>query len=194
MPAPHEVVAAPYAVYLSPVGTAMPLVSAVPVAPWVLLGTSGTKSYDEEGVTVQHPQTIEVFRPAGGTGPRKAFRTEEDLIIGLTVVDLLPANYAKILNNAAVTSVAAASGIPGYKHFPTLRGLEVKTFALVAQGMSPFDNTMKAQYEVTTCYEGASPEPVHTKGTPAGLACEFYAIETDSNGFGRWVAQDAAPL
>lgn len=189
MAVPQEIVAAPLKIYLAPVGTAFPDVDTAPAVQWELLGTSGTKNYDEEGVTVEHPQTIEGWRAAGTTGQRKAFRTEEDLLIGLTLVDLSAAHYAAVMNNATVTHTNPGSSIPGTDEFPLLRGLTVATFALLARGVSPADNTLAAQYEVPLCYEAGSPSPVFTKGTPAGLAVQFAALEDSSAGFGTLVIQ-----
>jgi hypothetical protein len=193
MAAPQEIVAAPLAIYLAPVGTAFPLVDATPAVTWELLGTSGTKNYGDEGVTVTHGQSVEEWRPAGGTGARKAFRTEESLVIEAVLVDLDAAHYAKVLDDATVTHTNPSSGVPGTDEFSTQRGLDVQEFALLARGVSPADNTLAAQYEVPRVYQAGEPAPVYVKGTPAGLAVSFAALEDDSAGFGTLVIQtDAA--
>jgi hypothetical protein len=179
MPAPHEVIAAPFTIYLAPVGTAFPTIAAAPGGSWFKLGTSGDKNYEDSGVTVSHPQSINKFRGAGSTVPRKVFRTEEDLTIGFTLVDLSPEQYAKVLSDTAITTVA---GPPGHKSFQLARGLTVVTFALLARGMSTVDNALNAQYEVDAVHESGSPAPVFTKGSPAGLACQFDAVDHDGNG------------
>lgn len=194
MPAPFEIIAKPLTLYLAPVGTAFPNIDAAPAAAWVKVGTSGDKNYEEDGVTVSHDQSIEGFRPAGGTGLRKVFRTEEDLAIGVTLADLSPDQYAKAINNAAVTTVAAATGVAGQKHFSLQRGLEVALFALLARGKSTVNDAFNAQYEVPIAYEGGSPAPVHSKGAAAGLELSFMAIEDDVLGFGKLRNQTAAPL
>jgi hypothetical protein len=189
MAAPQEIVAAPFAVYLAPVGTAFPDVDTSPSGTWELLGTSGTKSYGDEGVTVTHSQSVEGWRPAGGTGARKAFRSEEDLAIEFVVVDLSAAAYAKVLDDATVTHTNPGVGTPGTDEFAFLRGLDVQEFALLARGVSPADNLLASQYEVPRVYQGGEPAPVHTKGTPAGLSVTFMALEDDSAGFGTLVIQ-----
>ena len=169
---------------MAPIGTAFPLVDAVPGASWIKLGTSGNKNYEDDGVVVTHSQTIEVFRGAGATGPRKAFRTEEDQTFGFTLVDLSPEQYAKAINDASVTTQAAGTGVPGSKRFSTLRGLNVAAFALLARGLSTVLDSLAAQYEVPIAYEAGSPAPAFSKGAPAGLELEFASIEDATTGFG----------
>lgn len=194
MPAPHEIIAAPYTLYVGRVGLAFPRVDAleaefVEAARWFKIGTSGTKNYEDSGVTVSHPQSLEYFRGAGSTAVRKAFRTEEDLLIGLTVVDLSPRQYAKALNDAVIRTVASATGIPGTQEFALQRGLEVATFAILIKGISTIDNTLSAQYQCETAIVEGSPAIAYAKGRPAGLELQYRAVDAAATGFGRLVVQ-----
>lgn len=174
---PYEVVAGPYTVYVAPVGTAFPAVNAAPGGTWFELGTSGTKNYDEAGVVVTHGQTLNPWRSAGGTAARKVFRSAEDMMIEFTLVDLTPEQYAKVLNDATVTTQA---GPPAVKRFPLLQGLTVKAFAFIARGTSPAGDSLVAQYQVTSVYQAASPKPTFKKDSPAGLDCQFAALDDGS--------------
>jgi hypothetical protein len=189
MAAPQEIIAAPLEIYLAPVGTAFPLVDAAPAVAWELIGTSGDKNYEADGVTVTHGQSVEEWRAAGTTGARKAFRTEESLMIEVTLVDLSAAQYARIMDDATVTQTSPGVGVPGQDEFSLLRGLDVQEFALLARGVSPADNTLAAQYEVPRVYMNGEPAPVFTKGAPAGLALSFSALEDTSAGFGTLTIQ-----
>jgi len=188
-----EVVAAPYTLYLAPVDTEFPTLDEVPHSSdgWIMVGTSGDLNYNDKGVTVTHDQKISEFIPAGGTAARKAWRTEEHLTIDLELVDLSPAQYALILNDAAVTQHAAGVGHVGYDEFPLLQGLTVANFALVARGLSPLLDGGISQYQVPIVYQAASPAPVGTKGTPAFLAVQFAALADDASGFGDRLDQSA---
>lgn len=194
---PFEVVAAPLTVWLAPVGTAFPAVDTEPDASWFKLGTNGDVNYDEEGVTVSHEQTIEKWRGVGSTGPVKAWRTEEELMVGFTLVDISAAQYAKVLNDATVTDTAAATGVPGTSEFGLSQGQDVKTFALLARGKSPAGDDFAAQYQVKRCHQAENPEPVYNKGSePAGLAIQFGALEDpdaadERERFGKLVIQTA---
>lgn len=184
MAAPYEIVGAPLTVYLAPTGTAFPAIDAAPLAAWFKLGTSGNKNYSEDGVTVSHEQSINVFRGAGATGPRKAFRTEEDLIINFSLADVSPEQYAKVINDAAITNTAAGAGVAGNKRFNIWQGLTVKTFALLARGLSSVDDALNAQYEVASCFQNGAPAPVYNKGEPALLECSFQALDASGDGTG----------
>lgn len=192
---PFEVVAAPFTIYVAPVGTAFPAVHAAPAVTWFRLGTSGDKNYHEDGVVVTHEQEIEVWRALGSTGPRKAWRTEEALMIGFTLVDLSSAQYAKILGDVAVTQTAPAVGVPGSDEFSLLRRHDVKALALLARGdVSPAGDAFKTQYQVPVVFENGSQEVTFQKGEPGGLECEWMAIEDATDGFGKLKIQTAAAL
>ncbi|GAM04805.1 hypothetical protein [Novosphingobium sp. MBES04] len=196
---PYEIVGQPLTLWLAPIGTAFPLVDADPAGDWKLVGTSGTRSQNEDGVTVQHQQTITKARPGGATGPVKAFRTEEELMFGLTLWDVTLEQYLLALNSNELTTTAAGSGTAGYKQLGLSRGKEVATYALLARGVSPYGDGMVAQYQVPRCYQSASPSVVYQKGTPAGVALEWTSLEdlnaaSEDLRFGAMVFQHQAAL
>lgn len=192
MGAPYEIIAAPFEIWLAATGSTFTDVSATPSGAWVKLGTSGNKNYSEDGIEVSHEQTIETFRPLGLTAARKAFRTEEELVITMTLVDMTAAEYAKILNRVSVTAVVAASGVGGQSTIPLLQGLEVSTFMLICKGAESAGGVFSTQFQVPLVYQASSPKPKFAKGEPAGLECEFRALWDSSLGFGKYVSQTAA--
>lgn len=181
MPAPHEIVAFPLTIWVAPTGTAFPAVNAAPAGTFFQLGTAGAKNYDEAGTNVSHPQTVETFTGAASTAPRKAFRTQEGLVLGFTLVDTTPEQYAKVLDDAAVTTVGGAGG---HKDFSLLRGVDVKQYAMLARGESSVDNALTLQLEWPTVYQSGDPAPAWSKGAPAGLGIEFTALEVVAGQFG----------
>jgi hypothetical protein len=199
MAEPYEILAAPFDVYLAPVGTAFPEVDATPGVSWDLLGTNGAANYAEDGITVTHDQTIEIFRGLRGTGPVKAFRTAETLSLGFVLHDVSLEQYAKAINDATVTDNAAGGGNAGFRELDLHQGPDVAVFALLCKSPinSPYGDGMAMQYEVPKVYQGANPTLVYRKGQPAGLAITFTVLEdleaaSDAERFGRLVAQDAA--
>lgn len=198
MPAPFEIIAAPFTLYWAPTGEAFPDVDEVPAGNWAKVGTSGDLNYTEAGVRITHEQNVEEFRALGSTGPRKVFRTSESLLISLELADLSLAQYRLTMNQNVVASTAAGSGTPGFDTLNLYRGLDVNLIALLVRGdVSPFGSGWKMQYEVPFVYEASSPELVMTKGPdPAMLALEFRAVEdagaaSNAERFGRLIAQDA---
>jgi hypothetical protein len=196
---PLQLISGAFDVYVAPVGEAFPDVDEAPAGNWFKLGTGGAKDYDEGGVKVKHGQKLSKIFTLGSTGPRKVLREQETQVISFTLLDSSPEQYAKVLNNAAVTAVAAASGTPGYKKTPMRRGATVSEFAVLVKGaVSTEGDGFSSQYQVPRAYMAAEPEPVYEKGKIAGLAVELEALE-DTNAaageeFGHLVVQSADAL
>ncbi len=194
---PNEIVIAHFDVYLAPVGETFPDVDDTPGGNWSLLGNGGNLSMGEEALTVTHTQQVDLHRTYGSTGPRKASRSSEDLMIAFTLVDLTLEHYTRALNNVAVTDVAADTGKPGYRHINLHRGRDVYRVALLARGeLSVYGDDLEGQYEVPIAVQTGSPAPAFTKTDMAALALEFMALEDASadSPFGRLVMQDAVAL
>jgi hypothetical protein len=194
-----EILVGPLEVYLAPVGTAFPDVDETPSGSWKLLGKNGKRNLAESGVTVASNQTIKEHRNAGSTGPLDAYRTDEGLEFSLTLEDMTAEAYAIALNNQTVTEVAAGSGTPGYKSIPLHQGTDVSKFALLAKGKSPYDASLKGQYQVPVCYQADNPAPVFNKSDVSALKLTFKALEdpnasSEAKRFGERVLQTAAAL
>jgi hypothetical protein len=173
MPAPHEIVASPLTIYLATVGTAFPDVSDDPAgfdAAWEVLGTEGDKNYDDGGVTVSHDETVTDFTPAGSTMPTKRFRTGESFEITLDLVDLGPDAYAKVMNDAELTTTGTDTS------FSLYRGDQVSSFAVLARGMSTVDNDLNLQYVFSKAFVSVDGKVVWTKGKPVSLPVKIQAI------------------
>lgn len=171
MSEPLEILSGPLDVYIAPVGEAFPTVSTSPPGGnWTLLGSNGDLNYGEDGVTVAHEESVEEFRMLGSTGPVKAVRSEESLMVRLLLADLSPAQYKYALNFNTVTSNASDDEIDTYK------GREVATRALLVRGPSPVFDGGNAQWEVPRVHVGGEPEIVFQKGEPAGIEIEFRAL------------------
>jgi hypothetical protein len=191
--APFEIIAAPFDVYVAAVGTTFPDVSQTPSGSWFLLGTSGNKNYDDDGITVTHEQKIDEFTPVGLTASRKAFRTEEEFKLAFKLVDVSATQYAKVMNQASVTTAPGGGGTSGSLSFNLLMGTTVQTYALLARGVeSAGGANFNTQYQVALCYQSASPAPVWKKGVPAALALEFTGLWDSALGFGKYVSQNVA--
>jgi hypothetical protein len=197
---PYEVIAAPYVVWVAPVGETFPLIDSAPVGNWVKIGTSGELNYTDDGVTISQPQSIEKWRGGGDTGVRKVFRTEDDLVIKFGIADLTLEQYRYALNMNSITTVAAGSGSAGYKKLGLSRGNDVAQRALLVRGPSPYGDAMNLQFEIPIAFETGTPEPVlGKKAEPAVLMLEWTAIidpnaSTVFERYGRIIAQHQAAL
>jgi hypothetical protein len=200
MSAPFEILTGPLNIWTGPVGEAFTDVDTTPAGNWVLLGTSGDSNYSEDGVSINNPQVVELFRMLGGTGPVKASRSEEDLMTTVTMHDLTLEQWAVAMNGNAVVDTPAASGTPGIRTLNSYKGKEVTQYALLVRGKSPYDDVnWNLQLQIPVVAVTSSPNPIFVKGVPAGLEIEFTAIEdpnaaSEALRFGSIVAQDATAL
>lgn len=194
--APYEVVGGSAEVWIAPTGESFPDVDETPAGNWAKLGTNGDLNYGEDGVSVQHEQSLEYWRALGSTGPRKAYRTEEDLVLALVLNDLSLEQYRHVLNENTVTSTPAAVGTPGAKSIGLSRGLTVTQRALLVRFPSAYGDDFTAQLQIPVAVEEGTPEVVFKKDGPAGLAVQFRVLE-DPNAasadvrFGTLVVQTA---
>ncbi len=199
MPTPFEIIAAPVTVYQAIVGEPFPLIDAAIAGNWAKIGTSGDRNITEDGITVAHPDEVEIFYSVGGTGPQKVFRVREGFTINFQLADITLEQYRHVLNDNSVTDTAASSGVAGIREVDIYRGVEVSQIALLIRGtFSAYGDTWNSQFQIPNCFQTGSPEPVFRKGVPAALAFEFTAIEdplaaTAADRFGKLVMQDAAP-
>lgn len=191
-----EIIAAPFTVWLAPVGTAFPAVDEEPGEGWTLLGSHGARSYSSGGVTVSHDrQFAESPPPAGETAPAAASLEREGLSVNLVLLDMTVEQYAFVLGQNTVTTQPSAYLVPGVKTI----GLSIepgaaREFALLARGPSPYVGDLAAQYELPRCYEAGSPRLVFSKGQAVGISVDLKALADPaatraSERFGRLVAQ-----
>lgn len=176
---PFYIIGAPLTLWVAPVGTAFPEIDAAPGVGWTKVGTDGDRSYENSGVTTTHRKTYDKVRTAGASGPVKAFLSEEDLMFGVTLLDLSLEQYQLALNGNTVTTVAPATGQPGTKKIGLSEDVgRTREYALLARGLSPYDEALAMQYCVPRCFQSGAPAPVFRKGgTGAGLALQFEALE-----------------
>lgn len=176
---PFEIIGAPLTLWVAPVGTVFPTIAAAPGAGWTKVGTNGDRNYENGGVTVTHGKTYDKVRTAGASGPVKAFLSEEDLMFGVTLLDLTLEQYQLALNGNTITTVAPASGQPGTKKIGLSEDVgRTREYALLVRGLSPYNEALAMQYQIPRCYQSGAPAPVFRKGgTGAGLALQFEALE-----------------
>lgn len=188
----EEIIGAPLTLWLAPIGTAFPAFdddeSAFDAA-WVKVGESGDKNYTDDGVAVNLAQTIETFTGAGGTLPRKAWRTEESCDITVNLADMRLEMLTFALNDNDVTEDATA----GTREIPLLRGVDVTEYALVARGLSAYNGDEVSQIQIPRCYQSAEPEITHNKGEAASAELTFAALdpEDDAANF-VWIHSDSS--
>jgi hypothetical protein len=188
---PFEQLTGTLTVYIAPVGSSIPAVTATPTSPWVELGcTDGEQS-------LQHAGALEYFRDNCHQGPVKAVRPEEDVIVAFTLVGLTLENYARVISEVANVETDAVSD-PNTKTLPLKRGFVPEEYALLFQGeaLSPY-GAWPGMYVIPRGVFDGEPQPTFAKDGRAGLEVEFHALEDDDQGdeddaLGWLVVQSAA--
>lgn len=183
---PFEIIAGPANVWVAPVAEAYPDVDDAPAGNWSSLGQT------DGGVSAQHSQSINLLMTDQSSGPRKAIRTEEHLVLSMVLAEITLERLAKVLNNVAVTS---AGGPPATKSIPLHAGFDVARFALLVRGPSPYLNA-NMDYRVPIVVQTEEPELVFTRENKVGVSTRWEAIEdtsasTESERFGVLIAQSA---
>lgn len=180
-----EIVNGPLSVYWAPVGESFPAVADAPAGNWTLIGTSGAHNYTEDGVVVSGDKSLEYFRALASGFPRKAFLTEADLTVAVTLVDKTLAQLRVALNQNTVTTASPIA------HIQLDPGLDVNEIALLVRGTgkSPQFAGGNLQYELPRVVEENSHPWTYVKGEPVGSELMFRLIydEGNSNPGGRLV-------
>lgn len=196
---PIEVAVGAGDIWLAPIGSTFPDLSASPSSPWVQLVTK--ERITEDGIIVRGSQTLETdaFRTAGLTAPLKAARVAEDIEIEFTVIDMSPNALAKAwhLDTAQITDTAAGSGVAGNKNMPLYRGLTVKEMMMVLRlpyspDATAVTDNFAHQYDIPRVVQAAAPELVYVKGNPVGLRFVLKQLYDATYGLGKIRQQDAA--
>lgn len=201
--APFNIVMQVGEIWVAPVGTTQPLVNlATPAGPWTLLGTAGKLDYDTDAVHVIMEHTVEEWMGAGSTMARKAQRTAEAIRATVKLADMSFEALRYALNSNPITTVAAASGIPGSKALPFYQGSVVQTIAACIRGFSPYsgDTNSFSQVEIPNAYNAAGWDIGMLKGaTPWAYTLDLRGMIDPANQSsalraGRWIAYTAAAL
>jgi len=188
--APFEVIAGPVELWIGAPGATFPALGAVPDEnDWTHVGNRGARNYDEEGVTIAHPQTITEWFGLGGTGPLKAFRGREGMTVNVKLADLTLETYSVALNSNPVTTDS------GRRSLGLSRGSAVTEYSLLIRGNSPYGNELVRQYNIPRAYHAGSPEVTSTKDTPCILDLSFSCLEDldasdPSERFGVLICED----
>ena len=190
---PYEILTGVGTLYKAPVGTAFPALTANPVAQWINLGAT------DGGVKVTPEQTTKVIRDDQHTGPRKAVRSEESLMVETNLRNSTLENMAILMGNS-VTDTAAAAGTIGTREVALHRGATVTEYALLFRGayQSAYGD-FPAQYELPRGFFDGPMGHEWKKDDAVLLPVKFTALEdedaaAEANRFGRLIMQDAAAL
>lgn len=152
---PYEVIGSPFDFYVGPVGESRPATNTLTVAGnWVQVGTQGNKSISDEGVRFGAPASYNYFRGFGSAAPLKAFRSEEDDTVQISMADLTLEQIANAFNQTADDVVETGFT----RKLGLSRGLSVLQVALLLRGPSPYMDDGILQIWIPNACNVSSPE------------------------------------
>lgn len=170
-------------VWVAPVGTAFPAVDETPAAAWFQIGTDGSKSYSEDGITLRRNVSVERIRTLGTTMVRKAAITEADFEVEFSVVDMAPDQVLLAMggDEADVTNVPSAVGVPGTDTIvvPT-SPTPVQRAVLVRLDGSPAGPSFLTQVQIQVAIQTGGGEATMSKGNAMMFQHIWTALEPAS--------------
>lgn len=184
-PAPHEVIAGPVTLYVAGLDVEFPDVGEEPGEGWTKLGKRGSRSYDEEGVTIALPQTTQAWTGLGSTYARKIFRLTEEARVRLTLRDVSLEAYAHALGNEVVSA-------GGVKSIDIKRGFTVPLYKVIVVGPSAEGDGLIRHIRMNMAAQVGEVENVYVKGVPVGISLEYQALEDDDGDVGEIVDEEPA--
>lgn len=186
MVAPEYILYGTLLVYTAPLGTARPAqVTTSPDAAYVLLGTGGVGDQAPGGLKITQGIQTAIWR-GEGSGPRKMALTEEDIMVELAIAEYTAAHLATAMGGKTVTTVSAATGIPGSKGFDLYRGPGALTpRTLLIRGTSPEMDGGVLEYHIPAAVNDTNIETTFSKSDPALIPFVWRAVESSSGGTAR---------
>ena len=168
---PYEIIVGVGHVYLAPVGTAFPDTDETPGAYWLDLGCT-----DDDGVTVSHIREYdEHFKGCSPQVQKVTLNSARDEI-AFNLAEITPQRYARLLDDAAVVAVAAASGTPGTQYFRIAPNSTPAQYACLIRGASPLSDA-DAQYEYARVSVSDTVEVQYSKADASTLSVKLSAFE-----------------
>lgn len=188
---PYAILVGVGTLYVAPVGTAAPALTATPSAPWVALGET------DDGVKLTKTRNREAFSSDQRTGKVKVVQTEEGVTLETNLHESTLENLANAIGGS-VTVTAPGSGTIGKKSLKLYTGATVGEFAFLFRGDSPYGN-WPGQFFLPRGYMDDDIEMEFKKDEKTLVPVKFEALEdlnaaTIYDRFGYAEYQHAAAL
>lgn len=171
----EKIVVGPASIYVAPVGTTYPDVSAAPAGAWVFVGA--TKGGTKIKPTIKRTE----HGTDQDTAPVRVTEAERQYAVTADLAETTLENTRIALGlTAAVSTVAPGAGTGGYKGLRVEGQFDVPEYALLVRGKSPYGITWNADYRFPRVYVSAEPEEGHTKDGQKVVTTEFKTLATDT--------------
>jgi hypothetical protein len=176
---PFEQLTGALKIHIAPYGEAIPEVQAAPTGNWTELGaTDGDQK-------LKHGNKITWFRDNDHQGLVKGIRTEEEITISATLVDLTLEKYARIISSVgSVVETINASSVT-QRTLPMKRGPNLTEYAVLFRGdtISPY-GVFPGMYVFPKAVVSSEPTPTFGKDKRAALDFDMTVLEDDAQSLG----------
>lgn len=177
----QEIVVEDLEVYLAPLSTAFPALTAEPTGEWKKAGKKGILSHSESGCTLTISKTVQHFTSAGSAAPLKSWVTDRSFEAAFELADLSLETIALLCDNVSVEGATV-------KKVQLPSGFTNHEYAAILRGTSPQTEGKKMQWNIPSCYNGANMAPKFApKGGPSMLSVQLIATKAT----GTWVSVEA---
>lgn len=186
----YEILSGAGMLYVAPATEAAPTVDATPSGNWEEMGET------EGGVKVISSQEIKKQFTDQRTGPVKAIRHEESLVIETNLAQGTLENLAQAMGGQTVTDTAPGASTIGIREMGMTRGAEVSEYSLLFRADSPYGDYPAQLYIPRGIFAGEQ-SLEFKKDDQVYIPVSFEALEdlsaaTEDVRFGTYTAQDAA--
>ena len=178
----QEIIFEDLSVWLAPLETAVPSLTAEHADEWVKAGKKGILSHAESGCTITMTKTTAGFTSSGAAAMVKSWTTEHAWEAAFELADLSIETLALLSDNVTVTTAGKI------KSMKLPDGFANHEYSALLRGTSPELEGKSMQWKVPSCYNGATMAPKFApKGGPAFLAVQLMATIAT----GAWVSAEA---
>lgn len=188
MAAPNEIIIGPAEVYVAPVGASFPPLDVTPGAPWVLVGTLGSKNYAESGVLLRRTLTMNYVRTLGSTVARKAAISETSFEVEFNVLDLSP-DFLALAYGVDPADISEAGDRQEFDL--NVSPVPLTRAVLVRVDQSALADGAHTQWEIFQAVQAGQGEGHFSKTEGFGAGHLWVAIES-TEGFARYVVGEAS--
>lgn len=156
-------------IYIAPKGEVPPAITAAPGGNWVALGET------EGDQTIEYAGALTLFRTNERSGPVKAVRPEEDVMVSFTLVETTLEHYAYVLSRI---SAVITSGTPAQRRLAHKRGFCPVEYALLLWGATDSPYGLYPAYTyLPRVVSAAEPSLTRTKDGRRAIEAMYQALE-----------------
>lgn len=170
--APFNIVVGPADIYVAPVGEAFPAIDATPAGNWVSLGKT------EGGLRITHVRETQEHTVDQSPMTQKVTLTRAAEEIRFSLAEVTLETYAKVLDNATITTTNAVVGVVGNKAMPL--STDLPQFAMLIRVPSPY-MAANMQYEYPRVQRMDNSEVAYTKDGKTVIPTAWRALEDLDN-------------